>query len=85
MGWLLLVVTLAALAVVLAASREERRRWRWREESYEARLRECQTRLNVFERALGRLRADYDEGKLELSAAYRGVFERLTSETRVAS
>jgi hypothetical protein len=55
---------------------------RWRTLSLTARLRESRNRAEVFERALARLRADCESGKLQLNDDYRGLFERLTAEAR---
>lgn len=81
----MLLVTLAAVAAAgwLAVRHDEQRRaWRWRELSLEARLREATTRGLVFERALARLRTDYVQGTLQLNDDYRPLFERLTAEAR---
>lgn len=72
----------AALGVVGLRWSAAAYRWTWRERSLEARLRDAETRGQVFERALARLRRDYDAGTLELNETYRSLFERLTAEAR---
>ena len=77
------LLVIAAVAAVMALTMdEERRRWRWARLSLEARLREAQTRGEVFERALARLREDEKAGKLSINEDYRSLFERLTAEAR---
>lgn len=82
MFWAVLLVGYAALAVVGLRWSAAAYRWTWRERSLEARLRDERTRREVFERALARLRRDYDAGALELNESYRSLFERLTAEAR---
>lgn len=60
----------------------ERRRWAWTKLSLEARLREANTRGEVFERSLARLRADAEAGKLTINADYRSLFDRLTADAK---
>ena len=79
--WLTLMAAAAAAAVWLKRE-EEQDRWRWRELSLTARLRDSQTRAEVFERALARLRADAAAGKLVVNDDYRLLFDRLTAEAR---
>lgn len=75
----LLLVLLGAGAVYWS---EERYRWHWRELSLTARLRDKETRLEVFQRVLARLKADYEAGKLQVNEEYRELFERLTADVR---
>ncbi|MBI2297875.1 MAG: hypothetical protein HYU66_02785 [Armatimonadetes bacterium] len=60
-------------------------RWRWAELSLEARLREAETRAEVVEKVLARLKNDLAAGKLTINDEYRSLFERLTSEIRSES
>ncbi len=83
MVWIALLA-LVAVVVLTVCLDEERRRRRWRELSLEARLRESGYRAEVFERALARLRADRDAGKLTINEDYRALFDRLTAEARLA-
>jgi len=79
-----LVIGLLALggAALWLRQEEERRQWRWQKLSLEARLREAQTRGEVFERALAKMRADERAGKLLINDDYRSLFERLTAEAK---
>ncbi len=78
-----MLLVIAIMGVGMAVQLDgERRRWHWARLSLEARLREAQTRGEVFERALARLRADEQAGKLQINDAYRSLFERLTAEAK---
>ena len=81
MLWLVLVLVVVAgwLAVRLNAVTY---RWKWGQLSLEARLRDAETRVEVTEKVLARLKADYAAGKLALNEEYRSLFERLTAEVR---
>lgn len=78
---MLLVIGMVAVAMAVKFD-AERRRWSWTRLSLEARLREAQTRGEVFERALARLKTDEQAGKLQINDEYRSLFERLTAEAK---
>lgn len=79
MGW----VTALVVGVVLWLLRDnDRERFKWRELSLAARLREAQTRIEVLEKVIVRLKSDYAAGKLTINDEYRSLFERLTADVR---
>ena len=80
MTLLLLLISWAGLLAVGLKLIDVRDHWHWRQMSLEARLRHQRTRAEVYQRALGRLRADWQAGKLLIGEDYRALFERLTNE-----
>jgi hypothetical protein len=81
---LLLIVSWLAIAALALKNIDLRYHWRWQQMSLEGRLREQRNRAEVFGRTLGRLRADWQAGKIKTDEGYGAVFERLTSEGKGA-